>query len=179
MRKVGVFLRAVNLSGRRLLMADFKRVLADVGHPLAQTVVATGNAVIEATAADAALEAKIEEGLETALGQSTEVFVRDAAQLAAIVAANPFPDMARDDPSHLVVVFLKGEPTTAAVAALRDKIKGPEAVAAGPGCLYAAYPEDIGHSKLTAAVIERALRLRGTARNWNTVLKVTELTRDP
>jgi uncharacterized protein (DUF1697 family) len=178
-RKVGVFLRAINLSGRRLLMADLKRALADAGFPDAQTVVATGNAVIAAKAADAALESTIEKGLETTLGQSTEVFVRDGAELAAIVAANPFPAMARDDPSHLVVVFLRGQPEAAAVETLRGKIKGPEEVAAGPGCLYASYPEDIGHSKLTAAMIERALKLRGTARNWNTVLKMAELTRDP
>lgn len=179
MKKVGVFLRAINLSGRRLLMADFKRALADAGHPDAQTVVATGNAVIAAKAADAALAARIEKGLETTLGQSTEVFVRDGAELAAIVAGNPFPAMARDDPSHLVVVFLKGQPDAAAVETLRGRIKGPEQVAAGPGCLYASYPDDIGHSKLTAAMIERALKLRGTARNWNTVLKMAELTRDP
>jgi uncharacterized protein (DUF1697 family) len=160
-------------------MADFRRVLAEVGHPDAQTVVATGNAVIVAKAADAILEARIEKGLETALGQSTDVFVRTGAELAAIVADNPFPAMARDDPSHLVVVFLKGEPEPAAVEALRGKIKGPEEVAAGRGCLYASYPVDIGHSKLTAAMIERALKLRGTARNWNTVLKMAELTRDP
>jgi uncharacterized protein (DUF1697 family) len=179
MKKVGVFLRAINLAGKRLLMADFKRALADAGYPDAQTVVATGNAVIRAKAADAALEARIEKGLETTLGQSTEVFVRDGKALAAIVAGNPFRAMARDDPSHLVVVFLKGEPEPVAVEALRAKIKGPEEVAAGPGCLYASYPDDIGHSKLTAAMIERALKLRGTARNWNTVAKMAELTRDP
>jgi uncharacterized protein (DUF1697 family) len=177
-KKVGVFLRAINLSGRRLLMADLKRVLAEAGHPDAETVVATGNAVIAADAADAGLEARIEKGLETTLGQSTEVFARDGGQLAAIVAANPFAAMARDNPNHLVVVFLKGEPEPAAIEALRGKIKGPEAVAAGPGCLYASYPDDIGHSKLTAAAIERALKLRGTARNWNTVLKMAALTRD-
>jgi uncharacterized protein (DUF1697 family) len=179
MKKVGVFLRAINLAGKRLVMADFKRALADAGHPDAQTVVATGNAVILAKAADAALEAKIEKGLQATLGQSTEVFVRDGKALAAIVAGNPFPRMARDDPSHLVVVFLRGEPDPAAVEALRGKIKGPEEVAAGPACLYASFPDDIGHSKLTAAMIERALKLRGTARNWNTVTKMAELTRDP
>jgi uncharacterized protein (DUF1697 family) len=178
-KKVGVFLRAINLSGHRLLMADFKRVLADAGHPDAQTVVATGNAVIAAKSADADLEARIEKALVTTLGQSTEVFARDGAELAAIVAGNPFPAMARDDPSHLVVVFLRGEPQAASVEALREKIKGPEEVAGGPRCLYASYPDDIGHSKLTAAMIERALKLRGTARNWNTVLKMAELTRDP
>ncbi len=156
MKKVGVFLRAVNLAGSRLTMADFKRALEAAGCPGAETVAATGNAVIVAKAADAALEARIAQALETTLGQSTEVFVRDGAGLAAIVAGNPFPEMAAEDPSHMVVVFLKGEAGAAEVDALRAKIQGREAVAAGPACLYATYPDDIGHSKLTAATIERA-----------------------
>ncbi|HEX5263805.1 MAG TPA: DUF1697 domain-containing protein [Phenylobacterium sp.] len=176
MTKVGVFLRAVNLAGKRLVMADFKRALAAVGYPDAQTVVATGNAVISAKAADERLEAAIASGLETTLGQATEVFVRDAAELAAIVAGNPFPETARDDPSHLVVVFLKGQAGAAQVEALQGRIKGRELVAAGPRCLYATYPDNIGESKLTAVMIERALGLRGTARNWNTVTRMAELT---
>ena len=179
MRKVAVFLRAINLAGRRLLMADFKRALEACGYPDAQTVVATGNAVILAKVADAALETRIAGALQTTLGQSTEVFVRDGAQLAALVAGNPFPVMARDDPGHLVVVFLSGEPQAADVETLQGKIRGAERVAAGPGALYACYPDGIGESKLTAAMIERALMLRGTARNWNTVAKIAALTRDP
>ena len=175
-KKVAVFLRAVNLGGKRLAMADFKRVLAEVGYPDAQTVVATGNAVIEAVAADARLEAAVEAELGRLLAGTTEVFARDGAELAAIVAGNPFPKMAEEDPSHLVVVFLRGEAGESEVEALRGKIVGPEKVAAGPGCLYASYPDNIGQSKLTAAMIERALKLRGTARNWNTVRRMAELT---
>jgi uncharacterized protein (DUF1697 family) len=176
MTKVCVLLRAINLAGRRLVMADFKRALAELGYPDAQTVVATGNAVISAKAADAKLEAAVEKGLAATLGQGTEVFARDAAQLAAIVKGNPFPQMAKDDPSHLVVMFLKGEPAAEGVAALQAKISGPEEVAAGPGCLYVRYPDDIGHSKLSGAMIERALKLRGTGRNWNTVAKLAAMT---
>lgn len=174
--KVAVMLRAVNLAGSRLKMADFKAALAGLGHPGAETVAATGNAVIEAEAADAALEARLQAGLGRALGQETEVFVRDGAQLAAIVAANPFPQMARDDPSHLVVTFIRGAPAPADLERLQASITGPEEVRAGPGCLYTRYPDDIGHSKLTGARVERALKVRGTGRNWNTVLKLRDLT---
>jgi uncharacterized protein (DUF1697 family) len=37
------------------------------------------------------------------------------------------------------------------------------------------YPEGIGRSKLTIQKIEKTLGTRGTARNWNTVLKLAEL----
>jgi uncharacterized protein (DUF1697 family) len=175
-KPVAVLLRAVNLAGRRLVMADFKAALESLGYPGAQTVVATGNAVIAAKAADAALETTLQAGLARELGQAPDVFVRDGAQLAAIMRANPFQAMAQDNPSHMVVMFLKGDPDPAAVEALRGKIKGPEEVAVGPGCLYATYPEDIGHSKLTGAMMERALKLSGTTRNWNTVVKLARMT---
>jgi uncharacterized protein (DUF1697 family) len=37
------------------------------------------------------------------------------------------------------------------------------------------YPDGIGRSRLTAALIERKLATRGTARNWNTVMKLAAL----
>ena len=36
------------------------------------------------------------------------------------------------------------------------------------------YPDGQGNSKLTNAVIERKLGTSGTARNWNTVLKLAD-----
>jgi uncharacterized protein (DUF1697 family) len=135
--------------------------------------------VIAAKASDAKLEAAIEAGLRKSLGAPIEVFTRDAGELAAVVAGNPFPQMAQRDPSHLVVVFLRRQPDAAAIEALRGKIKGGEVVQAGPRCLYACYFDGIGTSKLTAAMIERALKDRGTARNWNTVRRMAELTAAP
>ena len=175
MKPVAVLLRAVN-AGRPLVMADLKKALAGLGYPDAVTVLASGNAVIRAEAADAALEARLEAGLTAALGQPCDAFVRDGAQLAEIVAKNPFPEMAKQDPSHLVVGFSKGDPDPGAVEALRGKIVGREEVAAGPGCLYLTYPDGIGRSKLTGAVIEKTLGGGGTARNWNTVVKLAGMT---
>jgi uncharacterized protein (DUF1697 family) len=175
--RVGVFLRAVNLPGGRLLMADFKRALAEAGYDGAETVAATGNAVISAKASDAKLEAAIAAALDGMLGGASEVFCRSGKELAAIAAANPFAAFAEKDPSHMVVVLTRNDPSAEALAALQAKIRQrPEEVAAGPRCLYATYPDDIGHSKLTAAMIERALKDRGTARNWNTLRRMAELT---
>jgi uncharacterized protein (DUF1697 family) len=40
---------------------------------------------------------------------------------------------------------------------------------------YLVYPDGVGASKLTAAKIENALGSSGSARNWNTVLKLRAL----
>jgi uncharacterized protein (DUF1697 family) len=92
-----------------------------------------------------------------------------------LIAANPFPVEARSDPSHLVAMCLKTGPDVAAVKALQAAIKGPELVRAGRRHIYITYPAGIGRSRLTATVIEKALGTAGTARNWNTVLKLAML----
>jgi uncharacterized protein (DUF1697 family) len=40
---------------------------------------------------------------------------------------------------------------------------------------YIYYPDGAGNSKLTPRLIETKLETRGTARNWNTVLKLQAL----
>ena len=40
---------------------------------------------------------------------------------------------------------------------------------------YIVYPDGMGRSRLTATVIDRALKTSGTARNWNTVRKLAAL----
>jgi uncharacterized protein (DUF1697 family) len=58
---------------------------------------------------------------------------------------------------------------------LRAWIPGREAIEAQGRELYITYPDGIGDSKLTNAVIERRLGVRGTARNWNTVTKLADM----
>ena len=94
----------------------------------------------------------------------------------AVVADNPFPNEAKNDPGHLLVVVLKDAPDRAAVAALQKAIKGREVVKAKGRQAYIVYPDGVGHSKLTMTLIEKTLGTRGTGRNWNTVLKLRALT---
>jgi uncharacterized protein (DUF1697 family) len=103
------------------------------------------------------------------------VFVRSAAEWDAVISANPFPEEAEADPSHLVVVVLKDAPSATAVKTLQAGIKGREVVRAHERQLYIVYPDGMGTSKLTSSVIERVLATRGTARNWNTTLKLAAL----
>ena len=70
---------------------------------------------------------------------------------------------------------LRTAPTAAQVAALQAAIKGREIVKARGKQAYFVYPDGVGRSKLTIQVIEKTLGTRGTARNWNTVLKLGEL----
>jgi uncharacterized protein (DUF1697 family) len=172
-------LRAVNLAGHNKVgMADLRALLEGLGFADARSLLQSGNLVFTGGARPAAkLEALLEGAARKTLKLDTDFFVRTASELAAVVAGNPFPAEAQRDPGHLVVVFLKDAPDGKAVAALQAAIPGREVVRGGARHLYAVYPDGIGRSKLTAALIDRKLGTRGTARNWNTVLKLAALTK--
>ena len=92
-----------------------------------------------------------------------------------VVARNPFRKEAERDPSHLVVMFLKAAANAKDLQAVQAAITGPEIIRADGRHLYIVYPAGIGKSRLTNALIEKKLGIRGTARNWNTVVKIAAL----
>ena len=91
------------------------------------------------------------------------------------IADNPFPREAERDPGHLLAYFLKGTAQAEHVEALQAAIKGREIVRGEGRQAYIFYPDGIGRSKLTVALIEKKLGTRATGRNWNTVLKLGAL----
>lgn len=157
-------------------MAALRSLLEDAGFTEVRSLLQSGNLVFHADGRGAAaLEGQLAAVVARRLGVSTEFFVRTAAEWRALVARNPFPDAAERDPGHLLVVFLKKAPAATAVKALQAAISGPEAVRAVGKQAYIAYPDGVGRSRLTMAMIERHLGSSGTGRNWNTVVKVGAL----
>ncbi len=170
-------LRGINVGGKnKVAMADLRGFLAGLGLADAKTLLQSGNVVFRSEGkTPSALENFLEKETAARLGVSADYMVRSSTEWAKIVATNPFPNEAESDPSHLVVMCLKSTPTPASVKTVQASIKGREILRSHGRELYLVYPDGIGTSKLTGALIERQLGLRGTARNWNTVLKLLAL----
>jgi uncharacterized protein (DUF1697 family) len=170
-------LRGVNVGGaNRLAMADLKTLATREGFGRPRTLLQSGNLLFDADATvDGDLERKLEASISRHLGLTVDVVVRTAGEWRAVVAANPFPGEARDDPGHLLVVCLKSDPVESAGARLNAAIVGPEVAHVIGRAAFIHYPAGAGASRLTPAVIDRALGTRGTARNWNTVLKIAAM----
>jgi len=167
-------LRGINVGVRNLIaMADLRAMADGLGLGPSKTLLQSGNLLFEGAKRSAStLEKTLEAETQKQFGTAVDYMVRTAAEWNALIADNPFPDEAETDPSHLVALILKGDATPAKVKALQAAIRGPEVVRGSGRRLYITYPNGIGDSKLTNAMIEKTLGLRGTARNWNTVLKV-------
>lgn len=174
-------LRAINVAGTgTLAMADLRAFFARVGFADAQTLLQTGNVVFQAAAkATNKLETLLETEALKHLGLSTVFMIRTAQEWSALIAANPFPAMAKEDPSHLLLMFLKDEPPAAKQRSLQALITGREVVRLKGKLAYVTLPDGIGKSKFTTAVLERALATRSTGRNWNTVRKIAQLVESP
>lgn len=158
-------LRAVNVGGRFVKMADLVALFADLGFAGARTYLQSGNVVFDAGRADRAkVAARIEAGIEQRFGFRSEAILRTGAELTKLIAKNPFPEMAKDDPSHLLVMFLAGAPTRDDKAAVTMTWDGPETWRLVGSDLFICYPAGIGKSKL-----KLKLKTPGTGRNWNVV----------
>ena len=167
-------LRGVNVGGSKIVaMADLRALLSDLGFANPRSLLQSGNLVFEGRVrASTGLERVLEQEAARRLGLDTEFHVRTAAEWQAIIRRNPFPEAARRDPGHLHVMCFKQAPAAKVVNALQAAITGREIVRAVGRQAYIVYPDGAGKSRLTTALIDRILGLRGTARNWNTVLKL-------
>ena len=173
-------LRAVNVAGHQMIgMADLRGFLTALGFTDVRSLLQSGNLVFRGGAKTSTpLERLLETEAEERLALRTDVFVRTAAEWKAVVARNPFPAEAERDPGHLLVMFLKDAPAAGAVRALQAAIVGREVVRADGREAYIVFPDGVGRSRLTTALIEKHLGTRCTGRNWNTVLKLAALTQD-
>jgi uncharacterized protein (DUF1697 family) len=167
-------LRGINVGGhKQVAMADLRDLLTRLGFADAQSLLQSGNLIFRGgSRSGRELERLLESEARKQLSLETDFLVRTAQEWKAIVSRNPFRKEANRDPGHLLVLFFKDAPAAADVRALQAAITGPEIVRPDGAHAYIVYPDGVGRSRLTHALIERKLGTRGTGRNWNTVLKL-------
>lgn len=163
-------LRAVNVGGRGLIpMAELQALFDDLKLGPARTVLQSGNVAFHGgRKGDAQLELLLQAETGKRFGLQTAYFVRGAKDLQTIIDGNPYVREAERDPAHLVVFFLKDSADRKTAAAVKASYTGPEVFEAAGNHVYVYYPQGQGRSKFK-------LPWQGTARNWNTVLKVAAL----
>jgi uncharacterized protein (DUF1697 family) len=115
--------------------------------------------------------ADLEKCIAKAAGFPVSVVLRTASQLARVIEDSPFPDA-----DHVHVAFLAARPPASAPT-IDSGAFAPERFAAVGRELYLYLPDGMGRSKLATAILAKpkAIGARGTARNWRTVVKLSEL----
>jgi uncharacterized protein (DUF1697 family) len=167
-------LRGINVgSHNRISMPDLRAHLTELGYENVQTIVASGNIVLETPTKTAQLEKDLQKQIAAQFGVDTPVICRTAAQVKKVVDANPFPD---GGGKELHVLFLPEKCPAEPARALRALELEPEQVHIAGKEIYCWYVNGMQNSPMGKA-IGKHLPKFGTDRNWNTVLKLLELTR--
>ena len=168
-------LRAVNVGGRKLPMAELRALVAEIGWTDAETYIQSGNLLFSADGDREALESRLEQAIAERFGMDVPAIVRSAAEWARYPESNPFAEAAEAEPNRLMLLLSKRPPADGAEEAIQARATGGERVARAGDALWIHYPAGAGTSKLTPSLIDKAVGSPGTQRNYRAVLKLQEM----
>jgi len=153
-------LRAVNVGGTgALAMTDLQAICESAKLRNVRTYIASGNVIFESTRGEASVKKLLEERLLAHRNAPVTVVVRTGAEMAEVLARNPFPHA---NPRHTVAIFLDAPPPRDALDLVTGRAN--EELRLGRREIYVMYGPTMGRSKLRIPAATR-----GTARNLNTV----------
>lgn len=175
MGRMVALLRAVNVGGRKLPMAELRALCADLGWDDVATYIQSGNVVFSAEGKPEAVERQLEEAIEKRFGFAAPAIVRTAAAWRRYAPANPFPEAARDTPNYLLMLVSKQPPAAGAVEAIQAKAAAGETVAQAGDTIWIHFPSGSGTSKITPASIDKAIGSPATSRNYRTVVTLADM----
>jgi uncharacterized protein (DUF1697 family) len=159
-------LRAVNVGGTgKLPMAELREMCEAAGFAAVRTYIASGNVVFASAGTEKQVQAELEARLERYAGKPVGVVVRSAAEMAAVLAANPY---AKAPPNRVVAIFLQQPPPADALKAATGRKD--EELALGKREIYVHYGDGMADSKLKIPAAKA-----GTARNINTIAKLAQM----
>ena len=163
-------IRGVNVGGTgKLPMAALRSLCTEAGFERVETYIASGNVVFESELAPAKVKAELEARLLAYMGKPVGVALRTAAEMAAVLNANPFPKV---EPKFTYAIFLDHPPPHDALDHAVGR--GGEVMRLGEREIFVHYGDGMGRSKLRIPAAKS-----GTARNMNTIAKLAEMAAKP
>jgi uncharacterized protein (DUF1697 family) len=168
-------LRGVNVGGNLLKMERLRAICSELGHRNVRTYVQSGNVVFEATATLSKCAAALEKTLAGETRLPVTVILRTRDEIAKILAGNPFLKVEGIDLTKLHVTFLESAASKEALKTLAAIKAGDDEFRSAGKEIYLYCPNGYGKTKLSNNAIEKALAVRATTRNWNSVNRLYEM----
>ena len=181
MKKYISMLRGINVSGqKKVKMADLKTLYESLELFHVKTYIQSGNVIFESsTSEDRELKTTIEKKIEKIFGFSVSVFIRSKDEFENIINRNPFVGQESiEDDTKLLVTFLSDTPSESIENTIQQFAKKPEALVIRGREIYLHCPNGYGISKLSNNFLERKLGVAATTRNWKTVKRLYELSKE-
>lgn len=176
-RKIGI-LRGINVGGKRkILMADLKSMCEELGLKKVTTYIQSGNLIFNSDKPNSELENELEKAITEKYGFDVPVIVRTQKELENSINNNPFFEKDADI-KQLHLTFLKKKPSKENIEKAQtfnyklDKFK------IDNKNVFIFCAGKYHESKLTNNFFEKQLKVGATTRNWKTVMKLSELSKN-
>jgi uncharacterized protein (DUF1697 family) len=161
--------------GRRLIMADWRAMMREMGLENPRTLIATGNAVFESKHTRIpGLESQLEDAFERRFGRHVHTIVRAALPFRRLAEANPFPKESSADGSRVMVRVMRKPIAQEFGATLQPYLTQGERVKIVHGDLWVHFKNRPIESRLMPFLGSGRMGV-GTVRNWNTVRRLAEM----
>jgi uncharacterized protein (DUF1697 family) len=139
MTRYAAFLRGVNVGGVNLKMAEVAAAFEKAGFTGVQTILASGNVLLESRSGVDAVRKKAEKALRDGFGYDAWVLAYDLDTVGAISKAYPFEREVEG--KHSYVTFVTDEKVLDELAELTKQAGPDEKIKRGKGVIYWQVPD--------------------------------------
>lgn len=176
MPKLIAFLRAINVGGHVLKMDQLRQHFAAMGFANVETFIASGNVIFESRSKNpSALQGKIENYLAKSLGYEVATFVRTFDELERITEYRPFSEAELNAQGNtLYVGFIADIPGKAAAQTVEVLATDVDDLKISGREVYWLCRTSFSDSKISGALLEKALGMKVTFRNINTIRRLVK-----
>jgi len=173
-------LRGINVGGQKSIKMELLRKSFEaLKFKDVKTYVQSGNVIFKGpTKSPDSLSKLIEKRILKGFGFSVPVLVKTSQEMGQTVQSNPFVRVKKIDSSKLYVTFLFEKPQRALLAKLDELDQSTDQLSYSGKEIYLYCPNGYGVTKLSNTAFEKKLAVTATARNWNTVNALYEMSLD-
>jgi uncharacterized protein (DUF1697 family) len=177
--RYAALLRGINVGGKNMLpMKELAEIFVKLGCGAVTTYIQSGNVVFSAEEKVATgLGGLIAKRIEERFALKVPVVLRSARDLETVIRGNPYLKAGAAE-EMLHVSFLADRPRADFIARLDAARSAPDEFAVVGRDIYMKLVTGAAKTKLTNAYFDSKLKTVSTMRNWRTVLKLAEMTRD-
>ncbi|RKE98427.1 DUF1697 domain-containing protein [Ichthyenterobacterium magnum] len=169
-----VLLKGINVGGhKKVPMADLRNLLTASGFEDVKTYIQSGNIILKSAETNLQnLEHKIQKAIIEKFGFEVSVLVRIRQDLQRIFNDCPFSE---EKKVKSYFTMLHTTPDSELVKAASEKIYKGEEYFIINDCIYFYCEKGYGKAKFNMSFFERKLKTIGTARNYNTMVKLLSM----
>lgn len=169
-------LRGINVGGhRKILMADLKELLKNIGLTNIITYIQSGNVIFNTMLSSEEVSEKIQLAIKEQYEFDVPVIILERNELLKVVSNNPYANIENYNPKQLYMTFLKSKPSQNKIDELSRISFLPDLFKINDKSIHLYFNGKSYLSKLTNKLIEKQLETVATTRNLNTCNKLIKL----